>query len=87
MRFSQRIVYHLPEDSAFFPEDRMRFYQRINMHFPEDRLCHFPKTFYYSLWLYFITIISIRKTLFNYYIGLTDTVFSGQQKKYSLEEI
>ena len=59
----------------------MRSYQRINVHFPEDRLCHFPITFYYSLWLYPITIINIKKTLFNYYLGLTDTVFSGQQEK------
>jgi hypothetical protein len=40
-------MYHLPEDSAFFPEDRMRFYQRINVHLPEDRLCHFPQKSYY----------------------------------------
>jgi hypothetical protein len=80
MRFSQRIIYHFPEDSAFLPEDRMRFYQRINVHFPEDRLFHFPKTFYYSLWHYPIAIISIKKTSFNYYLGLTDTVFIGQQK-------
>ena len=32
MRFSPRIIYHLPEDSGFSPEDRMRFYQRINVY-------------------------------------------------------
>ena len=49
MWFSQRIIYHFPEDRAFFPEDRMRFSQRINVHFPEDRLCHFPKTYFLYL--------------------------------------
>ena len=72
MLFSPRIIYHLPEDSAFFPEDRMRFYQRINVHLPEDRLCHFPKTYYYSLWLYPNTIINTKK------------FFSGQQNKKNL---
>jgi hypothetical protein len=47
MWFSQSILYHFPEDRAFFPEDRMRFSQRINVHFPEDRLCHFPKNLFF----------------------------------------
>ena len=66
MCFSKRIIYHLPEDSAFLPKDRMGFYHRINVHFPEDGLCHFPKAFYYFLWRYPITIISIKNILFNY---------------------
>ena len=53
MSFSKRIIYHLPDDSAFFPEDRMRFYQRINVHFPEDRLCHFPKTLFFRTHIVF----------------------------------
>ena len=50
MHFSQRIIYHLHEGSAFFSEDRMRFYQRINVHFPEDRLLyHLGEVVYYPL--------------------------------------
>jgi len=49
MWFSQRIVHHFPEDSAFFPEDRMRLSQRTNVHLPEDRLFHFPKSYFHSL--------------------------------------
>ena len=43
MQFSQRIIYHFLEDTAFFPEDKMRFSQRMNVHFPEDRFVTSPK--------------------------------------------